>query len=143
MQSHPRATTVELVEAFYERIWNAGELSAVDELLALDFTFRRSLGAEVSGRYAFCEYVHSIRFALDQYRCHILDCVTEGDRAFAKMLFSGIHVGSLLGYAPTGKHVQWLGAALFRTANSMIVDLWVLGDINSLDATLKANTVAS
>ena len=133
------STTSQLVEAFYERIWNAGELGAANELLALDFTFRGSLGAEVRGRDAFCEYVRSVRSALDQYRCDILDRVTEGNQAFAKMLFSGIHVGPFRGYSSTGKPVQWLGAALFRTRNSMIVDLWVLGDLISLDANLEAN----
>src|SRR5262245_12229639 len=90
---HRTATTFELVRAFYERIWNVGELRAADELLAADFTFRGSLETEIRGRAAFCDYVHSIRSALDHYHCHMMDCVTEGDRAFAKMLFSGIHVG--------------------------------------------------
>jgi len=34
-----------LVEAFYARIWNAGELAAADALLADDLTFRGSLGS--------------------------------------------------------------------------------------------------
>jgi len=83
----------QLVQAFYDRIWNAGDTGAADELLAEDFAFRGSLGPEMRGRAAFCDYVQMVRAALDRYHCDILDCVTEGDRVFAKMRFSGIHVG--------------------------------------------------
>jgi hypothetical protein len=47
--------------------------------------------------------------------------------------------GSFRGYAPTGKAVQWLGAALFRIQGHQIVELWVLGDLISLEADLKRN----
>ena len=82
-----------------------------------------------------------VRTALDRYHCDILDCVTEGDRVFAKMRFSGIHVGPFRGYAPTGKPVQWLGAALFRARGPLISELWVLGDLFSLEADLKKNAL--
>jgi hypothetical protein len=93
----------------------------------------------MQGRDAFFEYVNSVRSALDRYRCDILDCVTEGEKAFAKMRFSGIHVGPFRGYAPTGRSLQWLGAALFRMQGRQIAELWVLGDLVSLEADLKRN----
>jgi predicted ester cyclase len=132
-------TVPTLVEAFYERIWNQGDLKAAGELLAVGFTFRGSLGAELRGIPAFLDYVRSVREPLAGYRCEILECVAEGDRAFAKMQFGGRHVGVFRGYPPTGKPVQWLGAALFRFESGVIADLWVLGDLASLEATLKAN----
>jgi predicted ester cyclase len=55
------------------------------------------------------------------------------------MRFSGKHVGPFRSFAPTGKSVEWLGAALFRIENSHIAELWVLGDLISPDATLKNN----
>lgn len=128
-----------LVEAFYERIWNEGEERAVSELLAEDFSFRGSLGVELHGREAFREYVRSIRQSLANYRCDILACVTEGDQAFAKMRFSGIHVAPFRGYAATGKRVEWLGAALFHFRDGAIAEVWVLGDLAGLEAMLKSN----
>src|ERR1043166_4079696 len=109
-----------LVGAFYERIWNEGSERAIYELLTEDFSFRGSLGTELRGYEAFKQYVHSIRASLANYRCEILACVTEGDEAFAKMRFSGIHVDSFRGYAPTNKPVHWLGAAKFRFADEEI-----------------------
>jgi len=118
-------TTPGLVEQFYSRIWNAGDLDAVSELLAEDVSFRGSLGPELRGREAFTDYVRSVRDSLAEYRCEIIACVAEADHAFAKMRFSGRHVAPFRGHAPTGKAVHWHGAALFRFAGGSIRDLWV------------------
>jgi len=131
-----------LVEKFYERIWNAGDLGAITDVMASDFAFRGSLGTELIGHEAFEEYLGSIRGALADYRCEIIQCVAEGNYAFAKMRFSGRHVASFRGYAPTGKDVSWLGAALFRFEGEVIRELWVLGDLAGLDAVLRANQEA-
>ncbi len=131
-------STPPLVKAFYDRIWNSGDLSAIDALIAEDFSFHGSLGVELSGRYAFKEYVRTLRSSLSEYHCAILQCVAEEIYAFAKMQFSGIHRGPFRGFTPTGQHVSWLGAALFRFSKDAIADLWVLGDLQNLDAMLRA-----
>ena len=131
-------STPKLVEDFYQRIWNEGHLDATSELLAVDFSFRGSLGNEMRGREEFKNYVRSVRGALANYHCDILSCVSEGNQAFAKMRFSGRHVEPFRGYSPTRKFVQWVGAALFRFDDGAIDDLWVLGDLAGLDALLKA-----
>ena len=131
-------STPKLVEAFYQRIWNDGDLDAVTDLLTPEFSFRGSLGNEMRGREEFKGYVRCVHRALAAYHCEILSCVAEGNHAFARVLFSGHHVAPFRGYEPTEKIVQWLGAALFRFENSAIVELWVLGDLAGLDALLKA-----
>jgi steroid delta-isomerase-like uncharacterized protein len=135
-------STPKAVAAFYERIWNAGDLRAIPDLLAPDLAFRGSLGDEMRGRDAFADYVRSIRTALADYRSDVLQCVSEGEQAFAQMRFSGRHVGPLLGYEPTGQLVSWVGAALFRLRDERIAELWVLGDVAGLDAALRANRSA-
>lgn len=134
-------STPKLVEAFYRRVWNDGDLDAVADLLTPEFSFRGSLGHEMRGLEEFKGYVRSVRGALADYHCEILSCVAEGNHAFARMRFSGHHVATFRGYEPTEKIVQWLGAALFRIENSMIVELWVLGDLAGLDALLKDQAV--
>ena len=136
-------STPKLVEDFYQRIWNDGNLDAAPELLTPQFSFRGSLGNEMCGREAFTNYVRTVRAALADYQCEILSCVAEGNQAFAKMCFSGRHVAEFRGYEPTGKHVQWLGAALFRFEDSMIAELWVLGDLAGLDTLLKTQAAES
>jgi steroid delta-isomerase-like uncharacterized protein len=128
-----------LVEAFYSRIWNTGDLDAVKTLMSADCTFRGSLGSEMRGREAFREYALMVRSALADYRCDVLDCVTQSNQAFAKVRFSGTHVAPIRGFEPTGKQVEWLGAALFEFDKSQITSVWVLGDLTGLDSMLTAN----
>jgi predicted ester cyclase len=134
-----RMTVPKLVEEFYDHIWNAGNLGAISDLLSADFLFRGSLGSEHQGREAFANYVRSVRGALSNYHCEILECVSQGNLAFAKMRFSGLHTGEFRGYSPTGLPVGWLGAALFRFEENAIAELWVLGDLAGLDEILKTN----
>jgi predicted ester cyclase len=137
MSTHP------LVVDFYRRIWNLGDESAILELLCEEFSFRGSLGTELKGHVPFWQYVCAVRAALADYRCDILECVSEGHSAFAKMRFSGIHVGDFRGYRPSGLPVHWRGAALFRFEDGRIRGLWVLGDLIELDALLKSNAIQS
>jgi predicted ester cyclase len=136
-------STPRLVEAFYSRIWNQGDSAAISDLLGKDFRFRGSLGPELRGSDAFQDYVQSVRGALADYHCEILDCVAEGTQAFAKMRFSGIHVAPFRGYQPTGRPVHWLGSALFVLDGDRIAELWVLGDLVGLEAILQANAKAT
>jgi len=127
------------VTAFYERVWNAGDFHLIPELLTEDFVFRGSLGGEVTGHGPFVEYAKTLRSVLGSYHCEILECVYEGDRAFARMRFSGIHSGVFREREPTGKAVEWDGAALFRFEGNLIAELWVLGDLEALDELLLKN----
>lgn len=132
-------TVKDLVASFYADIWNRGDLSVIPTLLREDFTFRGSLGAERRGHDGFAAYVAMVRGALADYRCDVLDLIAEDQRAFARMRFSGRHVGELLGFAPSGRKVEWLGAALFTMGDDgRIGDLWVLGDVAALTAQLAA-----
>jgi predicted ester cyclase len=133
-------STPPLVTDFYQRIWNAGDATALPELLDANFAFRSCLGEETLGCTAFWEYVRGVRVALYQYHCDILDCVSEGPRAFARVRFSGTHVGDLRGYQPTGLPLSWESAALFRFEYVRIKELWVLDDLVQLDELLKSNT---
>jgi predicted ester cyclase len=130
MTAHP------LVEHFYDRIWNQGDLTAAHELLTANVTFRGSLGMVTQGVAGFLQYVEDVRGALDDYRCVILSAVTEGDACFARVLCSGRHVREFRGVAPTGRSVAWEVAALFTITDGRLANIWVLGDITSLDSQL-------
>ena len=109
--------------------WNTLETAAIPELLDPDFTFRGSLGSTMTGYAAFADYVGMVTGALGDYRCTILELVWEDDRAFARMQFEGIHRGLFQGFAPTGRPVDWSGAALFMLKAGKIADSWVQGDV--------------
>jgi len=129
-------TVDELVRVFYDRFWNRIELSVADEILHPEVVFRGSVGVGAIGREAVCDYVRMVTTALSDYRCDVETLVVDGSRAAARVRFSGVHRGDFLGHAPTGRRVEWIGAAFFVEEDGALRDIWVLGDLTSLRAQL-------
>jgi predicted ester cyclase len=128
-----------VVERFYADIWNRHDKTKIPTLLRPRFTFRGSLGQAKVGHDGFASYVDFVHESLEGFRCDILDLVIEPPRAFARMRFSGAHRGELFGFQPTGKRVEWAGAALFTFVDGQVDDLWVLGDVHGLIELLERN----
>jgi predicted ester cyclase len=127
----------EQVRRFYEILWNNYDLDSMPMILHEDLSFWGSLGDIKRGYHGFAEYVDKLYKALGEYRCTIEQLVSEDARVFAKMKFSGIHRGELMGYGPTGKRVTWAGAALFTFKDARIRDIWVLGDLKGIEEQLE------
>lgn len=128
-----------VVYGFYADIWNRHDKSKIAGFLHEGFTFRGSLGQTKTGHEGFASYVDSVHNALGDYRCEIVDLVVEVPKAFARMRFSGIHRDKFLGRPPTGKSIEWAGAALFTFQEDKVADLWVLGDVHGLVQLLDRN----
>ncbi len=133
-----QVTPKSLVERFYYEVWNRADEGVAREILHPEFQFRASLGPERRGPDGFIEYMRSIHAALGNYTCIIDDLVTTEDRAAARMTFKGIHRARFFETEPTGREITWAGAAFFKTDGDKIVELWVLGDIDSVKQQLGA-----
>ena len=127
------------VERFYNVLWNTHDLEAIPSVLHPNFRFRGSLGETKMGHEGFAEYVNKVHLALGDYRCTIEELIAEESKVFAKMIFAGRHQRKLMGYEPTQEVVSWSGCALFTFTDGLIDDLWVLGDLKSLEDQLKEN----
>ena len=129
----------EQVRRFYEVLWDAHDNDEIPAVLHEDFTFRGSLGLEKKGHKGFAEYVDMVHEALGDYRCIVEELIAESDKVFAKMTFTGIHRGEFMGYSPTQKQISWNGCALFTFRADKIGDVWVLGDLKSIETQLEGN----
>ena len=129
----------EQVRRFYQVLWDAHDLEAMPSVLHEDFTFRGSLGQEKRGHSGFAEYVNMVHSALGEYRCIIEELLEEGNKVFAKMSFTGIHKDEFMGYQPSNERLTWKGCALFTFDEEKISDVWVLGDLKSLENQLMLN----
>lgn len=130
----------DLVRVFYEKFWNEVDLEKADEILHPDVTFRGSVGVGARGRREVCDYVLMVTTALSGYRCDVESLIADGDSAASKVRFSGIHTGDFLGNPPTGRRVEWIGAAFFTADESKLRDIWVLGDLDSLRSQLGSGS---
>ena len=129
-----------LVQLFYDKFWNEIDLGTADEILHPDVTFRGSVGVGARGRREVCDYVLMVTTALSDYRCDVESLIADGDNAAAKVRFSGIHSGNFLGQPPTGRRVEWIGAAFFTADENKLRDIWVLGDLESLRSQLRSGS---
>ncbi len=127
----------QLVRKFYEVIWNNHNKSVIPTILHASFVFRGSLGIDKKGHDEFVEYLDMIHSALANYQCTIKEIVSEGSKVFAKMQFTGIHQGTLLGINSTNQQVSWDGAALFHFKEGKISSVWALGDLKALEQQLS------
>jgi hypothetical protein len=135
-------STPKLVEDFYEHIWNDGNLD-----LQRNCSHRNSRSAAPSGTKCEAGKHSRIRFVLFARLLPIIVATfLPASQRRTRLLprwFSGRHMAAFGSYEPTGKLVRWLGAALFRFEDSMIAELWVLGDLAGLDSLLRRQAAES
>lgn len=130
-------TPRELVERFYDVVWNRADEAEARRILKPDFRFRASLGPELRGPGGFIAYLRSVHAALENFTCTIEELIEMPDRAAARMRFRGRHRGKMFGIDATGRDIAWSGAAFFTCEEGMIAELWVLGDIEAVRRQLE------
>jgi steroid delta-isomerase-like uncharacterized protein len=121
-----------LVERFYHELWDRFDKALIPELLTEDVRFRGSLGRHTVGHGPFAEYMDFVRHAFPDFTNRIEEIVSEGERSFARLTYRGTHRGELFGIPPTGRRVEYAGAALFHFRGGRIAEVWVLGDVYGL-----------
>ncbi len=126
------ASTQSLIERYYNDLWNHWTLDLIPELISPQFEFRGSLGIELSGHDAFRDYMRMVRTAFPDFHNRIDDLLIDWDRAAVRLTYSGTHAGVLFGILPTGRRIEYQGAAFFTTSRGHILSGWVLGDTFSL-----------
>jgi steroid delta-isomerase-like uncharacterized protein len=126
------ASAKELVERFYNIVWNQADEAEARKILDADFRFRASLGPELRGPGGFIAYMRSVRAALENFTCTIDDIIATPGRAAARVSFSGKHRGKFFGAEPTGRDIHWTGAAFFSVRDGKITELWIMGDVDAV-----------
>ena len=121
-----------LINCFYHDMWNRFDKTLFPALLTEDIQFRGSLGQSKKGYAEFGEYVDFIQRIFPDFTNEIEEVISEGDKAFAKLTYRGTHRGEVFGFAPTGRRIEYAGAAIFKFRDDRISEVWVLGDIYGL-----------
>ncbi len=127
-----------LIERFYNDMWNKFDKSVFPEILHENITFRGSLGQVKHGFDEFREYVDFIQATFPDFHNRVVETITQGNKTFARLAYTGTHRGELFGIPPTGKRVEYAGTAVFTISQGKIAEVWVLGDIYGLLEQLKA-----
>ena len=129
-----------LIARFYGDMWNRWDDAAVDQVLDADFTFRGSMGTETHGRDGWRSYRDMIRRGAPDFRNDVVEVIADGDRAAARLLYTGHHQGPLAGMPASGRRFEYAGAAFFTSRHGRLFSAWVLGDLDSLRRQLRTDT---
>ncbi len=121
-----------VIERFYRDVWNSWNLDAADEILSENVRFRGSLGSALEGIEDFKNYVRTVRRAFPDWHNRVDEVISSGDKVVTRVSWSGTHRGELLGVEPTGKRVEYVGAAIFGLSDGKIESGWVVGDTQEL-----------
>ncbi|MFC0113662.1 ester cyclase [Kibdelosporangium aridum] len=82
--------------------FNTGDLSGVDDLLTPDFAERDM----PPGPEGYKTAVRQLRAALADPRSEVLGLVAEGSTVVLRVRLTGVHVGEIVGVAPTRRKVD-------------------------------------
>jgi steroid delta-isomerase-like uncharacterized protein len=109
-------------------IWNSGDLSALDDIIAPGIVMHLRGRADVTGLEAYRSYNVTLREAIPDQQWALEDLLAEGDKAVLVWTLRGTHQGQLSGVAPTGKQVAVTGISVYRIADGKLAEIWVQSD---------------
>ena len=88
----------------YEEVFNAGNLEAIDEIVADDFVEHEVLPPGIpQGRGAPQALVTMMRGAFPDFHATVEEMLEDGNKVITRVRFSGTHQGEFMGIPPTGK----------------------------------------
>lgn len=107
-----------------EEIWNQGNLTVIDDLIADDFVSN----GQAIGREGFRQFVSTVRTAFPDLQFTVEDIVTEGDKVSVRYVGRGTQQGEFAGLPASGKRVQFTGIDIFRIADGQMAEEWLMYD---------------
>jgi predicted ester cyclase len=125
-----------LVRAWFHEVWDVGDESAIDRLMAADAKVHGLSGPDgptvMIGPPAFKPFFRTMRAALGDLEVEVVRTVVQGDTVAAHCHVIARHVGDTLGGPPTGRPVEFWGITIARVANGKLVEGWNVFDFLSL-----------
>ncbi len=145
--SHVEGET--LVRRWFEELFNEGDLSTADDILADDVEYHGppSLSPrDVSGPEDIREYVETYQTAFPDVWYTVEELVAGEDAVRAHWVATGTHESDLFGIEPTGEAFSVEGLDVFRIEDGEIAEIWAHWDtlkmVQELGVVPEIGTVA-
>ena len=110
-----------LVRRLVEEFWNAGNMSAADELMAVDAKIYMPTG-EVVNIDGLKSFAGTWRESFPDWHSTFEELIAEGDKVAERWTGRGRHRGELQGIPPTDKRVEAPGSVFYRIVDGKIVE---------------------
>jgi steroid delta-isomerase-like uncharacterized protein len=100
-----------------EEVFNKGNQSLIDEIIAPNWVFYGPGGQEFKGREGFRQIFTMLHNAFPDLHMATEDMVGEGEMVAVRYIIQGTLKGQLMGMAPTGKQMKIQSALFIRFEN--------------------------
>ena len=121
----------ELFRRFVEEVFNRGNMSALDEVMAPDFVEHEELPPGIApGREGVTQFFGMLLSAFPDFKFTIDDVIAQGDKVVVRSTWTGTQQGEFLGIPPTGKGVSFGVIDIVRFAGGKVVEHW--GQMDSM-----------
>jgi len=118
-----------VVRRLVEELWNKGNLSVADELIAPTYAHHDASTPDFGrGPESEKKRVTLYRAAFSDLRLTVEDMIAEGETVVARWSCRGAHKGDLNGIAPTGKQFVISGVSIVRFTGGKMVEGWINWD---------------
>lgn len=121
------STPSEVLRRLAEEVISGGDLAAIDELVAEDYTDHTGAGGR--GPQTYREIVQNVRAVFSDMRMTLEDVVESGDKAAARFRVTAVHAGEFMGVPATGRRVSWEGIGIIRVVDGKMAERWNVSDL--------------
>jgi predicted ester cyclase len=121
----------EIARRFREDLWNTGDLTCADEIVAKDCLLQAQIPFPIDfarGPDAVRHLVFFYHMAFSDIRVTADQIVAEGDTVAVRWTARGRHTGHLLGIPPTGLETVTTGIDMLHVVDGKIVEGWISWD---------------
>lgn len=116
-----------IVRRFVDRIFDHGDVAAVDELV--DDSFVPHTWPGVTDKEDFKATVERMARSIRDGHHTIGDMVAERDKVAVRLTSHGVHTGDFMGVPAAGKEYTIEEQHLFRVVNGKVVEHWHTADM--------------
>ena len=118
---------------FVEEVFNKGNVSTIDELLAPNFVEREVLPPGTpGGREGVKQLTMMFRTAFPDFNVSLDDMIAEGDKIVVRTTWNGTQKGEFMGIPPSGKRVSFDVIDIIRISEGKGVEHWGVMDSSAM-----------
>lgn len=125
-----------VARAFIERVFQANDPTALDELATEDFT-PHTFGSMPPGREPMRQAQARVHAALSDVQFRVEDVIAEGDEVAVRLTASGTQTGPFMGLPPSGRRYAIPEIHIFRVRDGRVSEHWHAFDSATLLAQLR------
>lgn len=121
-----------LIATYTEDVWNKASVPAMDRYYAADYIHHDVSRPDVNTLADYKQWARDLLAGLPDLHVAIDDLIAEEGKAVKRWTASGMHTGTLAGFAPTNRRITFSGVSTYRLAGNKIVESWYLYDLFGL-----------